>query len=290
MSLPRSAWRLMHTPPAGGAWNMALDEAILEAAGRGEAPPTLRLYAWSPPCLSLGYAQPAADALATELAARGWDLVRRPTGGRAILHTDELTYSVTGPQDEPRLAGGVLESYRLLAGALLHALRLLGISAQALEKPAGERSLDEAQDSARRGAHIKIQNPVCFEAPSNYEITVEAKKLIGSAQARRLQGVLQHGSLPLYGDLARITQVLVFPDPAARQQAARRLLARATTAQAILGEPLSWERAAQAIAQAFAETLNLDLQPAQAPTPAELQRAAELAQEKYTNPEWTERV
>ena len=88
---PRSSWHLLRTAPKRGAWNMAIDEAILEAAGREAALPTLRLYAWEPACLSLGYAQPVSDVDERALAQNGWDLVRRPTGGRAILHTDELT-------------------------------------------------------------------------------------------------------------------------------------------------------------------------------------------------------
>ncbi|HEX9617401.1 MAG TPA: hypothetical protein VGA03_08280, partial [Anaerolineales bacterium] len=117
MNYPLARWRLIHTPPAPGAWNMAVDEAILEAVGRGQADPTLRLYAWSPPCLSLGYAQPSSDVDLPQLHALGWDLVRRPTGGRAILHTDELTYAVIAPLSEPRLAGSVLESYQSLSQA-----------------------------------------------------------------------------------------------------------------------------------------------------------------------------
>ena len=85
--------------------------------------PTLRLYAWEPACLSLGHAQPFADVDMARLKAHGWDVVRRVTGGRAILHTDELTYSVTGSAEEPVLAGGVLESYNRLAQALLFAIR-----------------------------------------------------------------------------------------------------------------------------------------------------------------------
>src|SRR3990172_11886293 len=105
-------WRLLITPPARGAWNMALDESILEhvQAGRGASLPTLRLYAWDPACLSLGHAQPFADVDTTRLKERGWEVVRRLTGGRAILHTDELTYSVIGSAKEPILAGSVLES------------------------------------------------------------------------------------------------------------------------------------------------------------------------------------
>src|SRR3989337_4154135 len=96
-------WRLVITPPARGAWNMALDESILEQIGRGASLPTLRLYAWDPACLSLGHAQPFADVDMTRLKERGWEVVRRATGGRAILHTDELTYSVIAPNDEPRV-------------------------------------------------------------------------------------------------------------------------------------------------------------------------------------------
>src|SRR5512137_2418732 len=129
-----NTWRLiLHPAPARGAWNMAVDEAILETTGRGEAPPTLRLYAWDPACLSLGYAQPTSDVDLVRLHERGWELVRRPTGGRAVLHTDELTYSVAGPLDEPLLAGTVLQSYSRLARALTEALHLLGLKVEIQE-------------------------------------------------------------------------------------------------------------------------------------------------------------
>jgi lipoyl(octanoyl) transferase len=272
MSTP---WRLLTTPPARGSWNMAVDEAILESTARGEALPTLRLFSWQPACLSLGYAQPVADVDRARLVQRGWDLVRRPTGGKAILHTDELTYSVTGPQTEPRLAGSVLESYRRLSIALLKALHLLGIPAQS--------QAEVLQDANQP------KGPVCFEVPSNYEITVEGKKLIGSAQARRREGVLQHGALPLHGDLTRITAVLAFADEAERSLAAERLLKRAMTAETVLGYPLDWNTTAQAFATAFEQTLDLALAPAEL-TPTELQRAAELERDKYSHPSWTERV
>ncbi|MGE5221791.1 MAG: biotin/lipoate A/B protein ligase family protein, partial [Omnitrophica WOR_2 bacterium] len=119
---PRGAWRLIQTPPSRGAWNMAVDETLLEAIGRDSRQPVLRLYAWEPACLSLGYAQPGADADRESLRKNHWDLVRRPTGGKAILHTDELTYSVIGPATDPRLSGSILESYQRLAEALLAAL------------------------------------------------------------------------------------------------------------------------------------------------------------------------
>src|SRR5512144_218397 len=222
-----NTWRLILTPPARGAWNMAVDEAILEQIGRGDSLPTLRLYAWDPACLSLGHAQPFADVDIARLQARGWEVVRRLTGGRAILHTDELTYSVIGSAVEPVLAGSVLESYNRLAQALLFAVKTL-------ELPV------EIKEAAQN--NISRNNPVCFEVPSSYEITVAGKKLIGSAQARKKEGVLQHGSLPLTGDLTRICQALVFENESAREEASKRLLERATTVESALGVGVSWEK------------------------------------------------
>jgi len=262
---------------------MAVDEAVLEAVGKGIVPPTLRLYAWEPPCLSLGYAQPVADASLEELTSHGWELVRRPTGGRAILHTDELTYSVIGPNNDPHLAGGILESYSNLSRALLSALHMLDIPAEAQESSANP-------DASRieRGVENN-KNPVCFEIPSNYEITANGKKLVGSAQARRKEGVLQHGSLPLCGDLTRVVQVLKFPDDRTQEDAAHRLANRAITAEGVLGYPISWETAAGSFAIAFRDTLNLDLQLSDLTT-GERRRAEQLVQEKYTNPEWNYRI
>jgi lipoyl(octanoyl) transferase len=249
---------------------MAMDEAILESASHGESLPTLRLYAWDPPCLSLGYAQPLTDVDLPHLHARGWDLVRRPTGGRAVLHTDELTYSVIGPLDEPHLAGGVLDSYRRLAQALVAALRILGLPADI--------------EGETRPAAGRTANPVCFEVPSTYEITVSGKKLLGSAQSRRKDGVLQHGSLPLTGDLLRILQALSYPDEGARTRAASRLLDHAATVESLLGHPVTWDEAAQAFTQSFREVLDLNL-PLGELTPREISRAAELAEIKYAHPE-----
>jgi lipoate-protein ligase A len=267
------AWRLiLHPHPGRGAWNMAVDEALLESAGRGRSLPTLRLYAWEPACISLGYAQPVSDVDLPCLSLRGWDLVRRPTGGRAVLHVDELTYSVAGPLDEPRLAGSVLESYNRLAAALTEALRLLGLKA-------------EIQQHSRISAG-KNANPVCFEMPSTYEITVGGKKLVGSAQARRKDGMLQHGSLPLVGDLTRILQALSFQDEAARQRAARRLLERATTVESAIGQAVAWDEAARAFLAAFRSVLELDLRPGDL-TPEEHARAGDLMKKKYAHPDWT---
>ncbi len=275
MSYPKATWRLIKTPPASGPWNMAVDEALLEEMKREGSVPVLRLFGWEPACLSLGYAQSVSDVDRTVLAANGWELVRRPTGGRAILHTDELTYAVIAPQGEPRLAGGVVESYRRLAEALLLTLHKLDIPAHS-DAHAGEISPDEP-------------GPVCFDIPSHYEITVNGQKLIGSAQARRREGILQHGTLPLHGDLTRITQALNFPDQASRAAAAQRLLERAATVESSLGRTISWEEAATSFEDAFKEALNLTLTPEEL-TPQEKTRTTQLLQEKFANPTWTDRL
>jgi len=269
-----TTWRSIITPPARGAWNMAVDEAILEEVIRGASLPTLRLYDWDPPCLSLGRAQPFKDVDILRLESHGWEVVRRMTGGRAILHTDELTYSVTGPEKEPRLTGSILESYNRLAKALLVAVQALGLPVEI-----------EAGKADSNGQ----TNPVCFEVPSTYEITVGGKKLIGSAQARRKEGVLQHGSLPLTGDLSRICQALVFPDEAAREKAVQRLLARATTVETVLGREVDWDTAAQAFIRAFEAQLGLSFEEGEL-SEIELSRAEELVREKYAHPSWTERI
>lgn len=268
-------WRLIISAPARGAWNMAVDEAILESVMNREALPTLRLYAWDPACLSLGLAQPVSDVDLNELAKLGWDLVRRPTGGRAILHVDELTYSVTAPSDEPRVVGGVLDSYQRLSQALLAALQDLHLEARA------DKEYTPSPDTTPNGA-------VCFEVPSNYEITVNGKKLIGSAQARRKDGLLQHGSLPLCGDLTRITRVLKYPDDKSRELAGQRLLSHAINVE-MLGKQIDWETAVGSFQNAFADSLHLQLEEDDLSS-TELRRAMDLLGQKYQNPSWTFRL
>jgi len=262
-------WRLIYDSPTAGIYNMAIDEAVLRA---GSAIPTLRLYAWTPPCLSLGYAQPAADVDRERLRQRGWDLVRRPTGGRAILHIDELTYSLTLPEDHPVAQGGIIASYRRISHALLAALSQLGVSSQA----------DQRAESG--GTH---SGPVCFETPSHYEVTAGGKKLIGSAQMRRQGMVLQHGSLPLFGDIARICDVLAYDDEAARGAGRQQVRARATTlAEALPGSQLAWAQVAEAVVTGFMQVFDVtfNVVPLSA---VEAAAASDLAQRVYGSPDWT---
>lgn len=267
-SYPPATWRLIRSGPADGATNMAVDEAILRAVAAGKVPPTLRFYAWEPGCLSLGRAQSATDVDQEAVRAAGFDMVRRPTGGRAILHIDELTYSVVAPQTEPRVGGDVVESYRRLSAGLVRGLERLGVTNIVADRKAQNRHSD---------------GPVCFEVPSDYEITVGRRKLVGSAQMRARGVVLQHGAVPLCGDIARICPLLKsHPDP-------DRVRARATTVEEVLGQPVTWDEAAKAVARGFANALNLRLDQGR-PTSDEWACAERLDAGKYQMHEWTMRV
>lgn len=248
-----------------GAYNMAVDDAILDSVARGDQPPTLRLYAWSPPCLSLGYAQDESDADLERIARFGWGIVRRPTGGRAILHTDELTYSLAMPADHPIAEGDIVASYRRISQALMTALEALGLHPESRRREIGE---------------AKQVGAVCFETPSHYEITVGGRKLIGSAQVRRKNGVLQHGSLPLTGDLGRICDALAYPDETARTAAKPNVYARAITLSEALNREVSWHNAAQAVVYGFQTTFNITLQPSTL-SQTEHQHTEQLVTERY---------
>ncbi len=270
---PRATWRLIIDGEAAGATNMAVDEAILNSVIDGASPPTLRFYAWSPPCLSLGRSQALAEADLVACRAAGVDIVRRPTGGRSILHTDELTYSVSLLQADPRARGGIVESYRRLSEGLLAGLRRLGVDAI---QATGQRP-DGTETTA-----------VCFESPSDYEITVAGRKLVGSAQWRARGGVLQHGTLPLHGDLARIVELLTFSD-ADRPAQRRRLRSKALTLEEATGTLFPFDEVAQALEEGFARALNLALVPGKL-TPQERALTAEIRDRVYANSDWTARL
>jgi lipoate-protein ligase A len=265
---PQASWRLLNTGHLDGATNMAIDEAISRAVQARLVLPTLRFFGWIPACLSLGQAQPGTDVDREACYAAGVDVVRRPTGGRAILHTDELTYSVVAPEAEPRVAGTLVESYRRLSEGLLTGLMVMGVPGRQAERP---------------NHHEQDQGPVCFEVPSNYEIVFDGKKLVGSAQMRKAGVVLQHGTLPLHGDIARIAKYLMSrPKP-------DRVRQRATTVEAALGRIIDFDTAARLMAQGFAQALNLDLQPGNL-TDQERAWAEELRREKYAADGWTYRM
>jgi lipoate-protein ligase A len=253
---------------------MAIDEAVLESVSAGISPPTLRFYGWTPACLSLGFSQEFELVDEDRCAELGWDVVRRPTGGRAILHVDELTYSVIAPKTEPRVEGRILESYERLSEGLLEGLKLMGL------QPTRVKTYYKDEG---------VVGPACFDGPSNYEIMMGQHKLLGSAQTRKKHCVLQHGTLPLEGDIARIAEALYYDMPGQRHALALRMRYRATTVMRSLGKILSFDEAADFMGKGFAQRLNLTLESSDL-TPQELTRTQEIRAEKYANSDWIERL
>lgn len=173
-----------------GAWNMAVDHALMERARSGAA--CVRLYGWDPPCLSLGRNQPARGRYPRDPSDRhGADVVRRPTGGRAVYHHREVTYAVVAPL---RLWGGLRESYRRINAALARGLRALGVPVDVQ----GRRGRDRSPGPSTRA---------CFRDPLPGELVVRGRKLVGSAQWRNGGALLQHGSILLDDDQARAEEL-----------------------------------------------------------------------------------
>jgi lipoate-protein ligase A len=297
LHLARTTWRLLNNGWNDGATNMAIDEAILTGISDGTSPPTLRFYGWQPPCVSIGYAQSMRNEIDLQACKqRGYTWVRRPTGGRAVLHIDELTYSAAAPQTEPRVAGDIISSYRRLSLGLVAGLRLLGCDvAQAHEQ------------HERQPGSVETASAACFDVPSHYEITALGRKLVGSAQVRRrnvvlqhvtalgrkLVGsaqvrrrnvVLQHGALPLRGDVARLTDVLALPE-AKRQALRAKLTGRAIALDEAVGRDISFAQVVSLLVEGFSRALNLELIPGTL-SAVEQERAA-LLRKKYVGDEWT---
>ena len=268
-------FRLIKDEPATGAWNMAVDEAIFESVSRGESLPTVRFYAWEPACLSLGYSQSAGDVDESRLKSKGWHWVRRLTGGKAILHVDEITYSIVAPINHELVAGTLLESYMRIASGLLEALKLLGIK--------GELNENASLVNSRQ------TGPICFEVPSAYEITVQGKKILGSAQSRRANAVLQHGTLPLHGDLGRIVQVLEIKKMHEQKVALDKLMKHATTVETELNRKVGWEESAGAFETGFTRKLGISFQLGKI-NEHEFNRVQVLLETKYQNTDWIKRV
>ena len=189
--------RLILDPPASGRANMALDEALLESAARGLVPPTLRLYTFDPPALTLGRAQLLSDVALDACADAGVDVVRRPTGGRAVLHDRDLTYCVVMPISPGETIG---DSYGRLSVAIARAISSLGMPAAIVPG-----SLDRARSKAtiRRASPMGSpgearERPAdCFAVSTVADLVVDGRKIVGSAQVRRHGFLLQHGSIRL---------------------------------------------------------------------------------------------
>lgn len=177
----KETWRLIDFESFDAATNMAVDEAILEAHLEGSCPPTLRFYGWAPPAVSIGYGQKLPQTARQKIIARGYDVVRRPTGGRAVLHLDELTYSFVCSAGSGKMLGSsVIESYKKICQALIQGFKNLGVDVE----------IGQGQPASR-------QMHDCFTATTGADLHYKGKKIVGSAQLRRHDALLQHGSILL---------------------------------------------------------------------------------------------
>lgn len=257
-------WRLLDTGFAGGADNMALDAAL--ARGGSISVPTLRFFRWQPFCISLGYHQDAGEVDLAKCRAAGFEVARRPTAGRAILHAEELTYSVVIPAAHAWYDILPLDLYRKISEALVAGLTALGVPARFAP---GERLQQD-------GRPLRMS---CFASAARNEVIVGGRKIVGSAQRRFREGVLQHGSLLLQDGHEQLPDFL--KGEAATIAAERnRLLEHTTTLARASGRVISFAEAAPAVRRGFEETLGIELAEG-AVLPAE-QALAEAWRERYS--------
>lgn len=256
-------WRLIESGPCSAPYNMALDEAVSTAVRQRAQLPTLRLYGWDRPSVSLGCFQDVSGIDLSYCAERGIPVVRRPTGGRAVLHDCELTYSFSARTDRPPFSGGLLDSYRRIGSALHLALSRSGISS-------------EARKERERG-RVLAGSPLCFRSSSLGEILAGRRKVIGSAQKRWSDGLLQQGSIPYSHNLKEMRKVFGAGETAA--------VSGRVAGIAEMAPGLNEEDFKAILRDAFEETFGIRFVQA-GPSPAEVSHAQVLEREKYLLSLW----
>ncbi|MBF0506633.1 MAG: lipoate--protein ligase family protein [Nitrospirae bacterium] len=239
---------------------MALDEAIAAAVRKDNSPPTLRLYGWPLPSVSLGAFQSIVDIDAGYCAEHDIQVVRRPTGGRGILHGEEITYSFSAV-NEGLFSQGLLESYRHLSSAFSLALQKMGLTV----------TMKDRRDKGRPIA----RSPLCFQSTSYGELTIKGKKLIGSAQKRWDNGFLQQGSMPFTIDCALLASVFKNVVPSPDFAGLKDMI-----------HNFDCEEFKKYLVDAFETFFGISLLQAR-PSDQEVEEAHILCAEKYRNPVWT---
>ncbi len=253
--------RLITQGPEHAFYNMALDEAISESVRQKLSPPTLRLYRWDQPSLSIGYFQRAADIDTSYCEQKSYPVVRRQTGGRAILHDAELTYSFCASAESLLFRGSLLENYRIISKAMLTGLELLGL---------------KAKSSVSRRRNRNLKNPACFKAVSYGEITIDGKKIIGSAQKRFKNGFLQHGSILFRFDAQELSNALGSVDESDFMDIG---------GIADYAPEVTYSDLCKALKEAFEKELSVKII-SDGPTDSEQNRARELQLTRYSDPSW----
>jgi lipoate-protein ligase A len=261
-------WRLLDGGAAPGPANLALDEALFLLARDGRTPPTVRFYAWSSPAVSVGYFQSWERELDEEACrSRGLGIYRRITGGRAVLHSDEVTYSVVCGESGGFFGDGVQPAYRKIALALAGGLDGLGVD------------VEVAAPSRPRGQGGGGRHPSCFSSSIGYEISHRGKKLVGSAQKRQGDALLQHGSVLLGDHGPEFLELLKAGHPAAPGDLKMASLSSA------LGRRPSHGEVTEKLAEGFRSSWGVVLEPGEL-SEEERSLADRLEHSRYRSRSW----
>lgn len=255
---------------------MALDEALLDWHSEGSIPPVIRFYEWNPATLSIGYFQQVARDINMEtINEKNLGFVRRPTGGRAVLHDQELTYSVIVSENYPEMPASVTEAYRVISEGLLLGFQKLGLEAY-FSVPDTQEKLDDLK---------KPKSAVCFDAPSWYELVVEGKKVAGSAQTRQKGVILQHGAILLDLDEELLLSVFNFDSEISKEKMRQKLPEKAVAINQLTEIKFTIEQCMEAFSKGFEEALQIKLIPYKL-TNEQLQYVQEIERKKYLTNEW----
>jgi lipoate-protein ligase A len=273
-------WRLIRSGACTPDYNMAVDEAIMLSVGAGTSPPTLRLYGWNPATLSIGYFQKAEiEVDLARVRESNYGFVRRPTGGRSVLHDRELTYAIIVPENYAELPKSVTQSYRVLSEGMLLGFQALGLHASMV-------SQDGEKDSKQSAS---LSSAACFDSPSWYELVVNGLKVAGSAQWRHRGAVLQHGSILLDLNIEQLFSLLRFRTDEQRMRMQKLFAKRATAINPLrnsLGlHSVHAEDVEQAFTRGWSTALGVTFEHSEL-TRSEHNEAVRLAQEKYNSALW----
>jgi lipoyl(octanoyl) transferase len=274
--MKKEVWRFIDSGNSSASFNMALDEALLDWQSEGKIPPTIRFYGWNPATLSIGYFQKVEKEINLDaVKEHNLGFVRRPTGGRGVLHEHELTYSVIVSEEHPEMPKTVTEAYRVISEGILRGFLSLGLEAYfAVPKTIEER---EALKSPR--------SAVCFDAPSWYELVVEGRKVAGSAQTRQKGVILQHGSILLDIDEDKLFSLFKYPSERVKDRMQKAFKEKAVAINEISSKRITIEEAKIAFKKGFEEGLNIELDPYTL-SEEELDYIHKLAKTRYESDEW----
>jgi len=269
-------WRFIDTGKRSPSFNMALDEALLEWHSTGDFPPVIRFYGWDPATLSIGYFQKVEKEINMDAVKElNLGFVRRPTGGRGVLHEHELTYSVIVSENYPDMPKTVTEAYRVISEGILKGFHLLGLDAY-FSVPKTEEQKNSLKNP---------RSAVCFDAPSWYELVVEGRKVAGSAQTRQKGVILQHGSILLDLDEDKLFQLFKYPNERVKERMQKAFKEKAVAINSLTSKEITLDMAKVAFKKGFEEGLDIHLEPYEL-TEEQVKYVEKLAKERYENDEW----